>query len=220
MKVETPQLSDKLKDVKINKILIHEVVNTILSNSRAGNACTKIRAEVSGGGRKPWRQKGTGRARAGSNRSPIWRGGGVVFGPTREQSFKKRIPKKKKQKATIGMIAQRIAEDGLKVVDELSLSEPKTKLAAAFLKDIFGGNENKTLVLMEERKPEVFRAFRNIRNVTITDWRNINTYLLLEHEKILFTQAAWDSFLGSKGLEESGKYPAALGHKLKVEGGK
>lgn len=201
MKIETPELP-KLRNVKADKTLIREVVNTILSNNRAGNACTKTRAEVSGGGKKPWRQKGTGRARTGSNRSPIWRGGGITFGPVKEQSFKKRMPKKKKKKATIGMIAQRIAEDGLKVVDEISLSEPKTKLAAVFLKDIFGGNKNKILILVEEGKIEIIRAFKNLKNVTITDWKSINAYRLVEHKKILFTKTAWNNFTNMQGLNE------------------
>ncbi len=212
MKAVIPELPEKLKETKVNKALLHEVVTVVLANKRSGNACTKTISEVSGGGKKPWRQKGTGRARAGSNRSPIWRGGGVTFGPTREQSFKKRIPKKKKQIATVQMIVQRIKENNLKVVDKIEFKEPKTKLAVAFLKDIFNDNSIKTLVLLEERNPEILRLFRNIKNVTVTLWKDINAYRLLEHEKILFSQKAWDSFLSSRGLGEGGK--------LKVESGK
>ena len=113
MKVVTPKLPAKLKEVKVNKALLHEVIDNTLSNQRCGGAYTKTRSEVSGGGKKPWRQKGTGRARVGSNRSPIWRGGGITFGPTKEQSFKKSIPKKKKRKAILEMIVQRIKEKTL-----------------------------------------------------------------------------------------------------------
>ncbi len=201
MKTVVPKLPEKLKDIKTNKALIHEVVQTILSNKRAANACTKGRGDVSGGGKKPWRQKGTGRARVGSNRSPIWKGGGITFGPSVEQSFKKRIPVKKKRIAINQMIVQRIKEKNLIVVDSIELTEKKTKFAVKFLEDVFGEIESKTLVILKDHSIEDIYAFRNIRNITVTDWKEINTYKLVKNEKILFSKPAWDEFITSRGLK-------------------
>ncbi|MFH1414888.1 MAG: 50S ribosomal protein L4 [Elusimicrobiota bacterium] len=201
MKTITPKLQGKLKEIKLSRTLLNEVANTILANKRAGNACTKTRAEVSGGGKKPWRQKGTGRARVGSNRSPIWKGGGITFGPTREQSFKKSIPRKKKQQAVLQMIAQRIREGGLKVAEKIEFAEPKTRLAQEMLSGIFGKEYGKILISLEERNDDIVRSFRNIKGVTIIEWQNLNAYDLLRNEKVLFTKKAWDDFVEAKGLQ-------------------
>lgn len=202
MKAVTPKLPKKLKEIKVNNALLHEVVDVMLSNRRFAKACTKTRSEVSGGGKKPWRQKGTGRARVGSNRSPIWKGGGVIFGPTRKQSYNRGIPRKKKQLAVLQMIVQRINEKNLKVVDSIEFAEPKTKLAAGLLKDIFGEEYNKVLVLVEGKNQDICRSFRNISNVTVSEWNNMNTYSLLAHDKILFDKNAWKNFIAAKGLNE------------------
>jgi large subunit ribosomal protein L4 len=155
MKVQTPIIPDKIKDIKINTSVIHEVVDAILSNNRDATA----------------------------------------------QSYKKKLTKKKKQKATEQMIARRIAEENLKVVDKIELSEPKTRHAVKFIEDVFGKSGNKVLVLMGESNSEISRSFRNIKNITITSWKNINALNLIENDKILFSQDAWDNFLSSKGLK-------------------
>ncbi len=202
MKISTPQIPEKLKDVSVNKSLIHEIINAELSNRRQGNAHTKTRAEVSGGGRKPWRQKGTGRARAGSTRTGIWRGGGVIFGARNEKSYKQKVTKKKKRIALMHMVLQRIKENNLNVADLIKLEEPKTKLASKFLNDIYKENDSsKILILVNKEDTEIFRAFRNIKNVTISDWKNVNTLKLLYHKKILFLKNTWDEFVKVKGLE-------------------
>jgi large subunit ribosomal protein L4 len=201
MNVSTPKLPEKLKQIKVNTALIHEVITAELSNRRQGTASTKTRREVSGGGKKPWRQKGTGRARVGSSRNPVWKGGGVTFGPTPERSYKKRLTKKKRQKATLQMIIRRIEENSLKVADEIKLDQPKTREAAKFLNEIFETNKYKMLVLVNNGSPEIYRSFKNISNVTVSDWKSLNAYKLLEHEKILFSREAWESFFSFRSIE-------------------
>lgn len=201
IKVEIPALPTYFNNIKVNKILLHEVITSILANKRHSTAHTKTRGEVSGGGKKPWRQKGTGRARAGSIRSPLWRGGGIVFGPRNERSYKKRLTKKKKRKAVLQIIMQHLQEKNLRVVDEIRLTEPKTRLASNFINEVFKKDGSKILVLLDERKPEIIRAFRNIKNVTITDWRNIDAYDLMKNKKLLYSRNAWENFLSSKGVK-------------------
>ena len=202
MKAKIPKITDKMKDITVNTALLYEVTDAILANSRSAFASTKDRSEVSGGGKKPWRQKGTGRARVGTNRSPLWRGGGITFGPTGEQSYKIRLPKKKKKQAAIQMIVQRISEKNLMVIDKIELEEPKTRQAAKFLDDIFPPDQRKNImVLINEKNTDIMRSFRNLKNVFIDDWRNINAYNLLKHDKILFSKDAWDNFLEQKGLK-------------------
>lgn len=197
MKTEVPKLPKSLKKVKINSSLLNEVVNGELANRRQGTADAKTRAQVSGGGRKPWRQKGTGRARAGSRRSPIWKGGGVTFGPTKERNFSKKISKKKKKQAIQQVIARRIKEGNLKIADEIKLKEPKTRMAVNFLKGIYKPGYKNIMIVIDENK-EVFRAFRNINNITLKSWRNINTYNIIKNERILFTGQAWENMLNKR----------------------
>jgi large subunit ribosomal protein L4 len=201
MDIKIPEIPEQLKDTRVNRALIFEAVDTVQSNQRAGTASTKTRAEVSGGGKKPWRQKGTGRARVGSNRSPIWKGGGIVFGPTGEQSYKKKISKKKRKQAVLQMIKQRIAEEGLKVVDDIALTDSKTKAAAEFLNVAWEAGYKKVLVIADEDNKEKYRLFRNIKNVTFKMWSEVSIYNLIENDKVLFSQKAWESFLGAKGIK-------------------
>lgn len=194
MKTKIPKLPENFKNIRVNLGLIHEVVNNILSNKRLGSASTKTRGQVSGGGKKPWRQKGTGRARIGSNRSPIWRSGGIIFGPTGKQSFKKSTTRKKRRNALIHMIVQRFNEKNIKIIDKIKLTEPKTKLAEEFVNNIFE-DFSRALLLIDGNDPELARSFRNLKNITLKDWKDINAYALVGHEKILFSQKAWDGFI-------------------------
>jgi large subunit ribosomal protein L4 len=201
MNIITPQLPEELKTTKINMALLHEAVEARLSGRRRATAHTKTRSEVSGGGKKPWRQKGTGRARVGSSRNPAWKGGGVTFGPRNERNYKKEMTRKKKKAAALTALALRIKEDNLKIVDDINLPEPKTRAAVKSLREIFEDMEkHKILVLVNGDARDIFRSFRNISNVTVSDWKDINSYMLLEHEKILFSKQAWEGFLGSKGI--------------------
>ena len=201
MNIKTASLPEKIKDIKLNKGMLHEVLTAQLSNKRAATASTKTRGEVSGGGKKPWRQKGTGRARVGSNRSPLWKGGGITFGPTGEQSFKKKISKKKKKAAIIQAFAQRIKEENVTVVDKLELAEIKTRLANDFLTEALGVSGVKTLILYDESSYETIRAFRNIKNTTALDWRHLNVYDIINNEKILLDESTWENILTAKGLK-------------------
>jgi len=130
------KLSDKVFGVKVNESLVHQAMVTQMANQRQVLAHTKDRSEVRGGGRKPWRQKGTGRARAGSIRSPIWIGGGVTFGPRKERNFKKKINQKMKQKAILMVLSDKVANNNLMILDKLEMKEFKTKMFAEMLKKL------------------------------------------------------------------------------------
>ncbi len=201
MNVEIPKIPKELENLKVNVNLLHEVVETYRSNQRAGKAKTKDRSEVAGGGKKPWRQKGTGRARVGSNNSPIWTGGGITFGPVKEQHYKKDIPRLKKQIALIQAVVQRIREGGLKVVEKIELADYKTRLAAEFIDSIFKNSAGKKLLVLNSMELDIVRSFRNIKGLTIMDWKNINTYTVLGNHNILFTSRAWESFLDKRGWQ-------------------
>ncbi len=130
------EVSDEVFAIEMNEALVHQAVITQMANERQVLAHTKGRAEVRGGGRKPWRQKGTGRARAGSNRSPIWIGGGITFGPTKERNFSKKLNKKMKQKALLIALSDRVKNDSIIVLDNLDTEEFKTKVFDDILKNI------------------------------------------------------------------------------------
>ncbi|MDA3792876.1 MAG: 50S ribosomal protein L4 [Elusimicrobia bacterium] len=202
MKISTPKITKKVKDIKISKTFLHEVINSYLSNKRQGTAKVKDRGEVAGSGKKPWRQKGTGRARAGARQSPIWTGGGVTFGPTGNENYKKKINKKKKRLALVQAIAVRLKEENIKVVDSLELEENKTRLAAKAIDDILDGEkENKTLLFLKDYDAEIVRPFRNIKFLTIKTVSDINAYLVLMNKNLIFTKAAWESFIAERGIK-------------------
>jgi large subunit ribosomal protein L4 len=189
------QNNKKVKDVELPEVfsgevrmhLLHSAVVNQLANRRAGTASTKNKALVSGGGKKPFKQKGTGRARAGSNRSPLWRHGGTVFGPApRDYSYA--LPKKAKRAALVDAIASKVAENKLIVVDNLNLAEPKTKLMSAILENL-GVNEN-ALVLIKDENKNLTLAARNIPTVKVLRMGNINVYDVLKYRYLLTTQDA------------------------------
>lgn len=147
----------------------------------------KTRAEVSGGGRKPWRQKGTGRARVGSTRNPIWRGGGIVFGPT-PRSYKYNLPKKARRVALKSALSLKVAEGNFIVVDNLSFAEPKTKEMVKVLKAL--NADSKALVVTAEKDANVERSARNIKGVVPVEASGINVYDLMKHDKLVITKDA------------------------------
>lgn len=167
--------------------LLFEVVKMQLANRRAGTASTKTRGEVSGGGKKPWRQKGTGRARAGSNRSPIWVGGATIFGP-RPRSYAYRLPRSARRTALRTALALKQREGTLVVIDSIALSEPKTKRMVEFLTRLELGTS--VLVVIPEADAGVERAARNLPGVKVLRSEGLNIYDMLRHQKILFTQEA------------------------------
>jgi len=181
--VGSTELSDDVFGVEVKEHLFHLLVRYQLAARQAGTHATKARSWVAGGGRKPWRQKGTGRARQGSTRSPQWRGGGVVFGPhPRSHAFE--VPKKVRRAALRGALSRRASENALVVLDKLSFDEVKTRHFAAFLSR-FGLNN--VLVVVPEIDESLNRMSRNIPGVTVLPVVGLNVYDVLRHQNTIFT---------------------------------
>lgn len=184
--VGTIDLSDAVFGVEVNEHLVHMAVVNQLANNRQGTQKAKTRAEVSGGGRKPWRQKGTGHARQGSTRSPQWTGGGVVFAPTpRDYSFK--INKKEKRAALQSALSSRVAENKFIVIDELNFDEIKTKKFQAVLNNL---NVNKALVVLEDGNKNAEISAKNIQDVKTAHTNTINVFDILKYNTVIATKAA------------------------------
>ncbi|MGC8833307.1 MAG: 50S ribosomal protein L4 [Armatimonadota bacterium] len=181
------ELSEKVFGRQGGEAVVHRALVTELANARQGTASTKTRGEVSGGGRKPWRQKGTGRARHGSIRSPIWTHGGVVFGP-KPRDYNKSINKKEKRAAMMYALSARLAEGAVTVVDDLSLPAPKTKEMVALLSRL--GIEGKTLVVVSEYDETLRRASANLPNVQLRVAPNLAIRDVLWADRILGTADA------------------------------
>lgn len=177
---------------QINKSLLHQVALLYLANQRFGCASTKTRSHVRGGGRKPWRQKGTGRARAGSTRSPIWRGGGVIFGP-HPREYRAILPKKTRRLALQQSLNGKVKDNELVVIDKLSPIEPKTKDFVAFLAAIKA--RERTLIVLAGPEPNILRAARNIQGVTVNTFNNICAYEVLKHKMIIFSKQALENLI-------------------------
>lgn len=190
----TIELTESLFSQKTSEPLLWETVNVILSNRRKGLANTKNKAEVRGGGKKPWRQKGIGWARAGSTRSPLWKGGGVTFGP-KPRDYTVSMPKKKKVKALLASLSARAQENKILVIEELVLDTPKTKNFAEILKSI-DLSKTKTLVAVAEMDKNLLLASRNMPNVDLKRSADINCYDVLNAECLLITKK------GLKKLEQ------------------
>ncbi|MDD5382194.1 MAG: 50S ribosomal protein L4 [Candidatus Margulisbacteria bacterium] len=179
--------SNEVFGQKLNEPVVQTALVWYLASTRRGTHGSKTKAEVSGGGKKPWKQKGTGRARAGSNRSPLWRKGGVVFGPKpRDYGFA--LPKKARKLALKVALSDKAKEGKVKVVDEFKLSGPKTKLAVKLLLDL--GVSGKILLVMDKDNEQFERAARNIRGVKITRSRELNIFDLLNAEWLLAEKKA------------------------------
>ena len=167
---------------------VHDAVVAYQANQRMGTACAKTRGEVAGSGRKPWRQKGTGRARVGSIRSPIWRGGGVVFGP-RPRDFGKKLTKATKVLALRKALSERMKAGEVLLVDALEMAAPKTRDFVAVLGAL--QLEGSTLVVVDGGDPNLLLAARNVPRVEITTAEALNTYQVLNYDKLLFTKSAF-----------------------------
>ena len=184
--VGTMELNDAVFGVEVNEHLVHLAVVNQLANNRQGTQKAKTRSEVSGGGKKPWRQKGTGHARQGSTRAPQWTGGGVVFAPTpRDYTFK--MNKKEKRLALKSVLTSRVQENKLIVVDELKLSEIKTKNMKAVLDAL---KVEKALIVLNENDQNVILSARNIANVKIALTNTINVFDILKYNTVVVTKAA------------------------------
>lgn len=174
---------------KIHTGAMHQVVTAQLAAARSGTSKTKTRGEVRGGGRKPWRQKGTGRARQGSIRSPQWAGGGVAHGPSGEQNYTKRVSKKLKRLALRSALSDRAADRSVRVVSDLSFAAPRTKDATAFLAAL-ELTDVKVLLVLASRDEPVAKSFRNLRAVHTLPVDQLNTYDVLCSDVVVFQQAA------------------------------
>ena len=184
--VGTIDLNDAVFGVEVNEHLVHMAVVSQLANNRQGTQKAKTRSEVSGGGRKPWRQKGTGHARQGSTRAPQWTGGGVVFAPVpRDYSFK--MNKKEKRAALQSALTSRVEENKFIVVDELNFDEIKTKKFQEVLNNL---NVNKALVVLEDGNTNVEISARNISGVKTAKTNTINVYDILKYNTVIATKAA------------------------------
>lgn len=182
--VGTTTLLKEIFEVKMNSDLVHQVVVAQMANRRRVIAHTKGRGEVRGGGRKPWRQKGTGRARAGSIRSPLWRGGGVTFGPIKEKVFKKKVPKKMKRKALFMVLSEKAKNNLLIVLDDLKLEKAKTKMMKEVLSK-FPSWGKTTLLVLPKMDKNLILAARNLPKVKTIQAKDLNCLDLLSFKYLL-----------------------------------
>lgn len=181
------ELSDQIFGIKPNRHVLFDVVIMQRAAERQGTHATKNRAAVRGGGRKPWRQKGTGRARQGSIRAPQWVGGGVVFGPT-PRSYSYKIPKKARRLALKSALSTKVNENNCIIVDKLSLEKPKTKEMVTILTNL--GSDKKTLIVTADHNETIALASRNIPGVTVKTATSVRVLDILEHDKLIMTKEA------------------------------
>ena len=185
--VDEIDLKDSIFGVEINEHAMYEMVKNHLANKRQGTQSVKTRAEVRGGGRKPWRQKGTGRARQGSIRSPQWKGGGVVFAP-KPRDYSYNVPKKIRRVAMKSALSSKVLENEIIVLDELNLVEPKTKELVKILESIKAGK--KALIVMDEKNDNIIKSVNNIPNVKTTLVNTLNVYDILNYDYFVITKGA------------------------------
>ena len=181
-------LKDDLWAGPVNLRLLNQAIHMYRSNQRAGTASTKTRAHVSGGGKKPWKQKHTGRARAGSIRSPLWRGGGIVFGP-HPRDFSYQLPKQIRRKALIESLKGKIRDQELVVLKELAATEPKTKPFAGLGKTF--GVEKRSVIVLEQFQDPTVKSLRNLATFDLRRADDVNAFDVLNAHKVLVTKAAW-----------------------------
>lgn len=209
------KLPEAVFGLKWNSDLVHQVVESMRSNKRAGTADTKDRGEVRGGGKKPWKQKGTGRARHGSSRSPIWVGGGVTHGPLSEKNYKRKINSKMRTKALFSVLSRKFRDGEIIFVDSLAMSEMKTKEAAKVMAQISKGTGIKAVA--SYKKPVIYMAFwgkddkkkksyRNLPQIEQTFVNNLNTYDVLNHKYLMIENPEESiKFLESKMVSNKNK---------------
>ncbi len=196
--VKDLELAEKIFAVEANHELLHQALVAQMANGRQVLAHTKDRSEVSGGGKKPWKQKGTGRARVGSSRSPIWIGGGVTFGPTKDRNFKQKINQKMKQKALFMVLSDRVKNESLVVLDNIDFNEYKTKK----FNELLGGLEKKVLkterrdilVLNDSKDDKLKYSGRNLTGVKIINLENVNLTDVLNFRYLLITEKGLETF--------------------------
>lgn len=186
--IDKVDLPDRLFARSWNPDLVHQALKVQEANKRQSLAHAKTRGEVSGGGKKPWRQKGTGRARHGSTRSPIWVGGGVTHGPLTEKNFTLKISQKMRQGAIFAVLSQRLKEGEVKIVDSFSIDEPRTKFLVGLLKGFLGERPNALLILAA--KNNVPQASQNLTGIKALDPKSLNVYDLLRYKQVIVERGA------------------------------
>lgn len=186
---EAFQLPEELFDGVVNDAVLHQVVKAYLANQRQGNASTKTRADVSGGGRKPWKQKGTGRARQGTIRAPHWRGGGIVFGP-HPRSYHQDVPRKVKALARRSAFNSKAVDEQIVVVERLAFDAPSTKGAVGLLGKMGVADAKRVLVLTDGSNETVFRSFRNLPNVDVLPFRQVSAYEVMKARQVVIEASA------------------------------
>lgn len=184
---DTFEIDDRLVGEPLNRDLLFRAVQRELANLRQGNASTKTRGEVAGSGRKPWKQKGTGRARAGSFQSPLWRGGGIIFGP-KPRDYHQDMPRKMRRKALRVALSEKFRRGQLSVVDRLSFETPKTKEGRKLLERLEQSGKTLIVCAQDENKTAVRRSFSNLPGVSLVPTGLVKVHTLLNHERVLFTQ--------------------------------
>ena len=205
----TITLPPKVFAAKWRADLVHQVVEGIRSNKRAGTADTKGRGEVRGGGKKPWKQKGTGRARHGSSRSPIWVGGGITHGPLSEKNYKRKISKKMRAQALFSVLSKKMKDNEILFVDSLLLSEAKTKKAVEIMKNLSkasgfkplaGSKKHRILTALYDRNEKTEKSFRNLPQLEIIFLKNLNPFDVLKYQYLLIENPEESvKFLESRG---------------------
>jgi large subunit ribosomal protein L4 len=183
-KVAQVDLNDAVFGAEVNEAIIYDVVKMQLASRRSGTASTKTRSDVSGGGKKPWRQKGTGRARAGTTRSPIWRGGGIVFGPhPRDYSYS--IPKKVRKKAIISALSMKFKDNKMLILKDFPMEKISTRIFKGVF-DLF--SLKKALFILDDKNEALLKSSRNIKNVKMIRSEGINVYDILNHEYLILLE--------------------------------
>jgi len=185
-KVGDIELNENIFGVEVNTYAMHQVVVAQLANKRQGTQSAKTRAEVRGGGIKPWRQKGTGRARQGSIRAPQWIHGGIVFAP-KPRDYRMSVPKSMRRVALKSALSSKVAENEMIVIDSLEFDSPKTK---AMLEVLSAFGAKKTLIVVEKSNENVYKSTRNIPGVQVSPVNNLNVYDILKYEKFIITKDA------------------------------
>ena len=180
------ELSEAIFGIEPNEHVVHEVVVALLANRRQGTRSALTRSEVRGGGRKPWRQKGTGRARAGTIRSPLWKGGGVIFAP-KSRDYSKKVNKKVKALAMKSVFSAKVQDNELRVLNQLVMDVPKTKEMIAVLNNI---NAQKALIVLPDNNEAIIRSANNIPKVATTTVNELNVYDMLKYDVLIMTQEA------------------------------
>lgn len=187
-KIGEIELNDNLFNAKINKHIVHQIVKKHLAEKRRGTASTKSRGEVSGGGKKPWKQKGTGRARAGSIRSPLWVGGGVVFGPD-NRNYSYSVPQKMRLIALKSVLSDKAKNNNVVVLEKLELENGKTKDLASILNNL-QIDSDKVLIVIDKEDEKIRRAVRNLRDTFVITANKINAYDIINYQKMVITKDA------------------------------